>query len=77
MVVVALSIASFTYGGLLGGFFLGILLARAIQRDAITGMSVGIAAMTFVVFAKQLARVYPSLAGALARWRTSPGRGTC
>jgi Na+/proline symporter len=54
VVVVALSIASFTYGGLLGGFFLGILWRRARQVDAIIGMSVGILAMTFVVFAKQI-----------------------
>lgn len=54
VVVVALSIASFTYGGLLGGFFLGILWKRAVQRDAILGMAVGIAVMTFVVFAKKL-----------------------
>ncbi len=43
VVVVALSIASFTYGGLLGGFFLAIFWRRARQRDAILGMSVGIA----------------------------------
>jgi Na+/proline symporter len=65
VVVVALSIASFTYGGLLGGFFLGMLWRRAIQRDAIVGMAVGIAAMTFVVFARQIAAAYPSLADTL------------
>lgn len=65
VVVVALSIASFTYGGLLGGFGLGILWRRAIQRDAITGMAVGIAAMAFVVFAKPLVATYPSLGGVL------------
>lgn len=65
VVVVALSIASFTYGGLLGGFFLGILWRRARQRDAILGMSIGILAMTFVVFAKQLSAAYPSLQPAL------------
>jgi Na+/proline symporter len=54
IVVVALSIASFTQGGLLGGFFLGIFWRRAIQRDAIIGMSVAIAVMAFIVFAKQL-----------------------
>ena len=59
VVVVALSIASFTYGGLLGGFFLGMLWPRAIQRDAIIGMSVGIAAMAFVVFAKPLSAAVP------------------
>jgi SSS family solute:Na+ symporter len=53
VVVVALSIASFTYGGLLGGFFLGILWKRARQVDALVGMSVGIAVMAVVVFAKR------------------------
>ncbi|HJR63891.1 MAG TPA: sodium:solute symporter [Gemmatimonadaceae bacterium] len=70
VVVVALSIASFTYGGLLGGFFLGMLWQRAIQRDAIFGMSVGIIAMTFVVFASRISAAYPALAdtlGPLAR----------
>ena len=65
VVVVALSIASFTYGGLLGGFFLGMLWRRAIQRDAVLGMAVGIAAMTFVVFARQIVAAYPSLASTL------------
>ena len=58
VVVVALSIASFTYGALLGGFFLGILWRRAIQRDAILGMSVAIVVMSFIVFAKQLVPVF-------------------
>jgi len=65
VVVVALSIASFTYGGLLGGFFLGIFWRRAIQRDAILGMSVGIGVMGFIVFAKQLAQAFPTLGQAL------------
>ncbi|MGH7689397.1 MAG: sodium:solute symporter family transporter, partial [Gemmatimonadaceae bacterium] len=65
VVVIALSIASFTYGGLLGGFFLALFVPRARQRDAIVGMSVGIAAMAIVVFAKQLASAYPSLATSL------------
>lgn len=65
VVVVALSIASFTYGGLLGGFYLGLLWPRAIQRDAIIGIAVGVACMTFVVFARQIATAYPSLASAL------------
>ncbi len=66
VVVVALSIASFTYGGLLGGFGLALLWRRAIQRDAITGMAIGIFAMTLVVFAKQISAASPSLAPALA-----------
>jgi SSS family solute:Na+ symporter len=65
VVVVALSIASFTYGALLGGFFLGMLWRRAIQRDAILGMAIGIIAMSFVVFAKQMIPIFPSATGFL------------
>jgi SSS family solute:Na+ symporter len=65
VVVVALSIASFTYGGLLGGFFLAIFWRRARQRDAILGMSVGIATMSFIVFAKQISAAVPALADTL------------
>ena len=65
VVVVALGIASFTYGGLLGGFALGIFWRRAVQRDAIIGMSVAIATMAFIVFAKPISAAYPSLASAL------------
>jgi SSS family transporter len=61
VVVIALSIASFTYGALLGGFFLGWLWRRAIQRDAIIGMSVGLVVMSVVVFAKQLIPIFPGM----------------
>ncbi len=61
VVVIALSIASFTYGALLGGFFLGIFWKRARQRDAILGMSVGITVMAFVVFARRLSVWMPWL----------------
>lgn len=70
VVVIALSIASFTQGGLVGGFLLGILWKRAIQRDAILGMSVAIGTMAFIVFAKQIVAAYPgaeSLLGGVAR----------
>ncbi|HEU4879616.1 MAG TPA: sodium:solute symporter [Gemmatimonadaceae bacterium] len=68
VVVIALSIASFTYGALLGGFFLGILWRRAIQRDAILGMAVAIIVMSFIVFAKQLLPVLPSMTGVLTQF---------
>jgi solute:Na+ symporter, SSS family len=45
VVVIALEIASFTYGGLLGGFLLGVLSKRADQTDAITGMGTAIVLM--------------------------------
>lgn len=66
VVTIALSIASFTYGGLLGAFFLAMLVRRARQRDAITGMAVGISAMSVVVFAKALSGWFPGLEPTLA-----------
>ena len=65
VVVVALAIASFTYGGLLGAFFLGIFWRRALQRDMILGMSVGLLSMAVIVFAGQLLRLLPALDGFL------------
>jgi Na+/proline symporter len=62
VVVIALSIASFTYGPLLGAFFLGIYVPRARQRDAITGMAVGLAVMAVVVFASLVERAIPAVA---------------
>jgi SSS family solute:Na+ symporter len=46
VVVIALQIASFTYGGLLGGFLLGVLSNRAQETDVIIGMSSAIGLMT-------------------------------
>lgn len=65
VVSIALAIASFTYGGLLGGFFLGIFWTKAQQRDVMLGMGVSIAIMTFVVFAKQLVAWNPAFAETL------------
>ncbi len=70
VVTVALAIASFTYGGLLGGFFLGLWWRRALQRDAIIGMAVGIATMAFVVFAKRISELVPAMADGLAPFAT-------
>lgn len=50
VVELGLSIASFTYGGLLGVFLLGLLSKRARQRDAIIAFFVTIAVMTLVIF---------------------------
>lgn len=62
VVIVALAIASFTYGALLGGFALALFWPRAGQRAAITGMAIGIAVMSVVVFAKQLSGIWPAVA---------------
>lgn len=61
VVTMALSIASFTYGGLLGGFFLGLFWRRANQRDAILGMSIGILSMGLIVFDNYIVAAIPAL----------------
>jgi len=64
-VEVALSIASFTYGGLLGTFLLGIFNKKAGQTDAITGFMASIAVMTAVVLFKLTAWTWFTLTGVL------------
>jgi SSS family transporter len=49
VVELALSIASFTYGGLLGTFVLGLTVEKAREKDAIIGFSAGILIMIFVI----------------------------
>ncbi len=49
VVELGLRIASFTYGGLLGTFFLGLLFPGVRQRDAYAGFIAGIAAMVVVL----------------------------
>ena len=63
VVVLALEIASFTYGGLLGGFLLGVFSKQARQRDAITGMSVAIAIMAVLWAVQQFGVVERFVAG--------------
>ncbi len=64
IVVIALQIASFTYGGLLGGFLLGLISRRAQQADAILGMAVAIVLMA-AWWALQQWHVIPKLVDAL------------
>jgi Na+/proline symporter len=49
VVELALSIASFTYGGLLGTFFLGLFNKKAKQEDALAGFTAGIFVMIAVI----------------------------
>lgn len=53
IVVIALQIASFTYGGLLGGFLLAVLSRRAAQRDAVLGIASAIVVLTSLWAAQQ------------------------
>ncbi|MDE2731204.1 MAG: sodium:solute symporter [Bacteroidota bacterium] len=50
IVELGLAIASFTYGGLLGAFLLGLLVARARESDAILAFIVTIGAMVGIIF---------------------------
>ncbi len=50
VVEVGLSIASFTYGGLLGVYLLGLLNRRADERAALVGFGTTIVVMTIVIF---------------------------
>ncbi len=49
VVELALSIASFTYGGLLGTFLLGLINKKATQEDALAGFTAGIFVMITVI----------------------------
>jgi Na+/proline symporter len=81
VVVLALSIASVTYGALLGAYLLaGPAFARVQGRDVIAGAALAVAAMLLVVFAARLAAL-PGLgwlapAGTLAfPWYVPLGTG--
>ena len=64
VVVLALSIASITYGALLGTYLLALKWPRAQGRDVVRGVVVSVAIMLVVVFARQLAAAgFPQLGG--------------
>jgi SSS family transporter len=66
VVEIALSIASFTYGGLLGTFLLGLLNKKATQEDALAGFVAGIFLMITVISLKLTAWTWYTLIGVLA-----------
>lgn len=55
VVEIALGIASYTYGGLLGAFLLGLIYKPAQQRDSIIGFIAALVVMTFVIQVVQIA----------------------
>ncbi len=65
VVELALSIASYTYGGLLGVFLLGLLLRRVQQTDALVGFFVGIVGMGAVIVFTPIAWTWYTLIGSL------------
>jgi solute:Na+ symporter, SSS family len=66
VVEIGLKIASFTYGGLLGTFFLGLLFHRTNQRDAYAGFIAGILVMVYVVFLTKIDWTWHTFIGAAA-----------
>jgi solute:Na+ symporter, SSS family len=64
VVELALSIASFTYGGLLGTFFLGVLFKKPQLRHAIPAFLAGLAVMIYVIRGTDIAWTWYTLIGA-------------
>ncbi len=66
VVEIALSIASFTYGGLLGTFLLGVLSKKARQEDALAGFVAGIFIMITVIALNIVAWTWYTIIGVTA-----------
>ncbi len=66
VVELALSIASFTYGGLLGTFLLGVLFQEPRQEDALAAFVGGILVMVSVISLKLVAWTWFTLVGVVA-----------
>lgn len=65
VVEIALSIASFTYGGLLGTFLLGLLFSKVQQTGALVGFSAGITGMIIIVFFTGIGWTWYTLIGVI------------
>jgi SSS family transporter len=65
VVELALSIASFTYGGLLGTFLLGLVNKKATQEDALAGFTAGIFVMITVIALQLVAWTWFTLVGVI------------
>lgn len=66
VVEIGLKIASFTYGGLLGTFFLGLLFKRTALTDAYAGFIAGILTMIAVLTYTKIDFTWHTLIGCLA-----------
>lgn len=65
VVELGLSIASFTYGGLLGTFLLGIFFRHIRQVDAMIGFICGIAGMVYVIYNTKIAYTWYVIIGVI------------
>ncbi|MBZ0203989.1 MAG: sodium:solute symporter [Ignavibacteria bacterium] len=63
VVVLGLSIASFTYGGLLGTFLLGVFFKRVTQIPAMIGFACGITGMIFIIYFTKIAWTWYTITG--------------
>jgi SSS family solute:Na+ symporter len=66
VIELALGIASFTYGGLLGAFLLGIAFRSVGERAAVAGFAAGILVMTAVILFTPIAWTWYTAIGASA-----------
>ena len=66
VVEVALGIASYTYGGLLGVFLLGLIHKEASEKDAIIGFITALIVMTIVITTLKIAWPLYTMVGAAA-----------
>ncbi len=65
VIEIALSIASVTYGGLLGTFLLGVLFKKTRQPDAIAGFTAGLLVLIYVFFFTPIAWTWYTMIGSL------------
>ena len=63
VVELGLSIASFTYGGLLGTFLLGIFFKKTNQTDAVIGFISGILGMVLIIYFTTIAYTWYTIIG--------------
>ncbi len=66
VIEIALSIASVTYGGLLGTFLLAVLFKKPRQIDAIIGFTAGLIVLIYIFFLTPIAWTWYTLIGSIA-----------
>lgn len=65
VIELGLSIASFTYGGLLGTFLLGIFFKKTNQTDAVIGFIAGILGMVLIIYFTTIAYTWYTIIGVI------------
>jgi len=65
VVEIGLSIASFTYGGLLGTFLLGLFFKKIEQSEAFIGFIAGILTMVYIIYFTKIAYTWYTIIGVI------------